>query len=386
MVNWRCPRGWCQLTIGGAFCLPAQFGDVLEVTPHAGRPIQIQRPPCHTEQVTGGTAGRRVVVGVLLAVIFLTCTGWLVLSGAAPRGLLVMLLLGASLSLAALAAFYLPDPLPTSAKRGIGVGLGCATLLIGFLAIPGVREGSATRTASPTTSQASTGADSPTREPAGATPTPSADERPPPFTAKMGFDSIPRDCEPFVIDKSILNRLPDWSNFDAEWVYAHGGATDAGAWTTLAVQGTTDQAVILQGFEIVDLEAQRAHPNSYSISTCNPFGGRETNRYFDLILNPKHRQVIARPAYDPGDTGKIEQAVDFPFRISSSDPEYFVFNVTGPSCVCSWRLAINWTSGGRSGQMKVDRGFSKIVTDTRSDLPGSWWSEDGRFFPPLPTG
>jgi hypothetical protein len=53
-----------------------------------------------------------------------------------------------------------------------------------------------------------------------------------------------------------------------------------------------------------------------------------------------------------------------PIKVSNSDPEVFYFKVTGPDCFCEWRLAINWTSRGRSGTTVVGQSFGPVKSDT----------------------
>jgi hypothetical protein len=72
------------------------------------------------------------------------------------------------------------------------------------------------------------------------------------------------------------------------------------------------------------------------------------------------------PGQDPG-TGEDVPAVDFPFKVSNNDPEVFLIEPIGPTCFCEWRLAIDWTNGGRSGTTVVDRGFGPILSDPHHD-------------------
>jgi hypothetical protein len=78
-------------------------------------------------------------------------------------------------------------------------------------------------------------------------------------------------------------------------------------------------------------------------------------------------KIIARPSPDIIN-GRHEPAVKLPIKVKVSDidPEVYVFRVTGPDCFCEWKLAIDWTNGGRSGTTLVDHGFGKIRSDTKS--------------------
>jgi hypothetical protein len=95
-------------------------------------------------------------------------------------------------------------------------------------------------------------------------------------------------------------------------------------------------------------------------------GGSVAPRYFEVNMgNPA--KITPRPAPFADEEGKRQPAIKFPIKlkVSNSDLELLVLKVTGPDCFCEWRLAIDWTSSGRSGTTIVDHGFAKIRSDTR---------------------
>jgi hypothetical protein len=66
-------------------------------------------------------------------------------------------------------------------------------------------------------------------------------------------------------------------------------------------------------------------------------------------------------------TGDDVPAVNFPFKVSNNHPEVLLIEPTGAARFCEWRLAIDWTSGGRTGTTVVDRGFGPIISDPNHD-------------------
>jgi len=74
----------------------------------------------------------------LLIVALLVSAGWIVL-GSPGTWLTLLLLLAAALSVGSLAAILLPGELTPAQKNFVGAAVGCATLLVAYLAVPGVR-------------------------------------------------------------------------------------------------------------------------------------------------------------------------------------------------------------------------------------------------------
>jgi hypothetical protein len=189
--------------------------------------------------------------------------------------------------------------------------------------------------------------------------------------------SFDEPCEDFAVPKSFVPSLPKPdpgydSGLGARWVYDHGGATAGGSPVSITVQGKTRDAVLIRRLRIVDLERMPAPSNAVHVLTCGPVGGSVAPRYFEVNMG-EPAKITPRPAPFADEEGKIQPAIKFPIKlkVSNSDLELLVLKVTGPDCFCEWRLAIDWTSGGRSGTTIVDHGFAKIRSDTRqyNELP-----------------
>jgi len=186
-------------------------------------------------------------------------------------------------------------------------------------------------------------------------PQPSAE--PDPLIATVDFDM--GECENYTIPKSLVKSLPKQNTgFDAEKIYEQGGATHGAL--QLTVEGTGN-AVILRRLRVVELKRNSTPRNSVHILSCGPVGEPVTVRIFDVDMSDPVK-VIPVPGHNP-DTGEEVPPVNFPFKVSGSDPEVFLLGVTGVDCFCEWRLAIDWTSAGRSGTTVVDHGFGPIRSD-----------------------
>jgi hypothetical protein len=260
----------------------------------------------------------------------------------------------------------------------VGVAVTSGTLIATLLTIPRETEPQVSGTPA-TPAPASTSSSSP--------PSPSPSPEPDPFTAKLKFGPRGSPCEGLVVHKKLLRPLSKMKpkDIDAKWAYENGGATQDGK-MILTIQGKSRTAVIIDSLRVVDFERRAARAGNVKVLPCNPQGGLQTVRYFEVDLD-KHPRVIPRPSDpDPNPDYKQQPAAKFPFKVSRSDPEVFELWVSGPDCLCTWRLAIDWTSGDRSETTYLDHGFDKIrtITNRNQDLPSYSYDSQEGWVPPLP--
>jgi hypothetical protein len=311
-----------------------------------------------TDQPSARSRPLRILFAIALVLVFLGCLGWILLKWPLPFGLTAALIVIAAASAAVFSAYFIPNQLDERVKRALTVGATCIGLIAAIVAVPAIQAGT-------TGSSPGQPADTPTAAESD------------PLTATLDFDSPA--CEDFAIRESLLQSVPQGGALNAKWVYEHGGATRSGA--HLTVQGKSEEAVVLQGLRVVELESNPRPADLVAILPCGPRGGIVVTRYFDVILSSPP-QVVARPGEpEPGSTERGEPEVKFPFKVSSTDPEVFDLEIKGQPCLCAWRLALDWTSVGRSGTVVVDRGFDKIRTDTSlsEDVPIYNRLEDGTW-------
>jgi hypothetical protein len=294
----------------------------------------------------------RILFAVVLVLIFVGSLAIVLFGWPLRLPVAVILIVLTAVSAAVFAAYFLPNKLSERFKRAFSVGVAAVGLITTLIAVPAIQISTAPSTPGPGAEQAD------------------------PLTATLDFDS---PCEDFTIPNSLLRSVPHGDELNARWVYEHGGATRTGA--QLTVQGKSEDAVVLQRLRVVDFESNARPAGLIGILPCGPTGGNVLPRYFDVLLSSPP-QVIARPGDpEPGTEKRGERAVKFPFKVSNTDPEVFILEIKGPQCLCAWRLALDWTSVGRSGTIIVDRGFDKIRSDTTlsEDLPLYERSEDGKW-------
>ncbi len=302
----------------------------------------------------------RILCGVALVLAFLGSVGFILLKSPLPLALVVVLIVVAAVSIAVFAAYFVPNKLSPRFKRAFTVGTAAVGLITTLIAVPAIQNG--TKSAG----------DSPQGDP---------------LTATLNLNNS-AGCEDFIVEASLLSSVPDGDDLNAQWVYEHGGATfSIVAPMVLTVQGKGEEAVVLTGLRIKELERLPEPTHLADLLPCGATGGALEERFFKVDFGDPPK-VTAEPGYDAS-TGKVVQApAKFPFKVSVSDPEVFYLELEERPCFCTWRLALDWVSGGRSGTTVIDRGFGKIRTDSNRDEEGKRpiYSrlENGTWDPPLP--
>lgn len=118
----------------------------------------------------------------------------------------------------------------------------------------------------------------------------------------------------------------------------------------VTVQGRASDAVVLQALH-VRVMGRRTPLAWSSFAMENGCGGSLSPRAFSVNLDASRPQ--AHPT-DGNDAGKPIPAVRFPYRVSVTDPEVLLVNARTSGCDCRWYLELDWTSGGRSGTVRID--------------------------------
>ncbi|MFJ2182842.1 helix-turn-helix domain-containing protein [Streptomyces anulatus] len=188
--------------------------------------------------------------------------------------------------------------------------------------------------------------------PSGGSPGPAAGRAPFTWTAddhvwKNGCDHS------YVIDRAPAAVPPPPVEADAEsWAGALGAVHAGEAGVRVTLQGRDERAVVLEALRIRVVERlSPARGRVYRMSSgC---GGSLTPRMFDVDLDvprPVARSVAGN------DSGEPIEAVAFPYSVSVTDPEVLLITGRTVGCDCDWFAELTWSSGGRSGTVRVDDG------------------------------
>jgi hypothetical protein len=278
----------------------------------------------------------------------------------------IALALLAGCSLFLFIALFVTKDLPPNLTRGLAAGTGLIVLIATVMAVQGTTDRTASgggqgapQASAPAASSAAQGESRPS-------------SGPDPLITTTDFDMD--DCENYTIPESFVPSLPRKNKgFDPQWIYKNGGATHGKF--ELTVEGKTDAAVVLKRFRVIDLKRKTIPSDAVNLLSCGPSGGAVTVRQFEVNMGDP-LTFTPVPGEDPN-TGDEVPGVDFPFKVSNNDPEVFLLWPNGGTCFCEWRLAIDWTSAGRSGTTIVDRDFGPIISDPSQDARPLIYFENG---------
>ncbi|MER5299131.1 helix-turn-helix transcriptional regulator [Streptomyces lasiicapitis] len=181
--------------------------------------------------------------------------------------------------------------------------------------------------------------------------------------------------QPYLVDRDPNRLSPPPNEQDAPgWVSANG-AVPAGQQTVkLTVQGTGKDTVVLESLNVrvVGSGAPLAR-NSYEMGYVGVgCGGDVPKNYFDLNLDAS----VPRPAAQPGEDS-------FPFKVSENDPETFFVEADVKSRDVRWYLELEWSSGGRTGTVRIDDTGKPFHTSADVRRPVFGYSLDSKKWIPV---
>ncbi|MFF2860960.1 helix-turn-helix domain-containing protein [Streptomyces rubiginosohelvolus] len=157
----------------------------------------------------------------------------------------------------------------------------------------------------------------------------------------------------YLLDRAPAAVPPPPVEADAaSWAGALGAVHAGETGVRITLQGRDDRAVVLESLRIRVVErSSPAGGRVYRMSSgC---GGSLTPRMFDVDLDAS--RPVARSVAG-NDSGEPIEAVAFPYRVSVTDPEVFLITGRTVGCDCSWVAELAWSSGGRSGTVRIDDG------------------------------
>jgi hypothetical protein len=183
-------------------------------------------------------------------------------------------------------------------------------------------------------------------------------------------------CPHVVLTQTQVEALPEVrEDFTLDWAYGIDAPEFVhGQHLRISVQGTTEDAVVLQALRVIEVTRSDVPAGGLSLRACGggDMGAPVQERYVevDLTADPPRVVVVA---------GDAPQPTDFPYAISNAEPEQFDIAVAGDAeGVYEWKLGLDWTSGDREGTMVVARENGEpFRTAISSDLPMHVWGDGG---------
>ncbi|MFF0335127.1 helix-turn-helix domain-containing protein [Streptomyces fimicarius] len=155
----------------------------------------------------------------------------------------------------------------------------------------------------------------------------------------------------YLLDRAPAAVPPPPVQADAaSWAGALGAVHAGETGVRITLQGRDERTVVLESLRIRVVE-RRAAAKGRVYRMSSGCGGSLTPRMFDVDLDvprPVARSVAGN------DSGEPIEAVAFPYSVSATDPEVFLITGRTVGCDCAWIAELTWSSGGRSGTVRID--------------------------------
>ncbi|WP_433890571.1 helix-turn-helix domain-containing protein [Streptomyces sp. CA-111067] len=228
----------------------------------------------------------------------------------------------------------------------------------------------ATTTATPSTSSGATAPKS--------SPAPNASDRPvtggkPPFQVTVLANNWDTQCGQWFLLKQPPAEVPPPPSLQDgnAWAATLGGIPAGHLRLQLTAQGLPGEPVVLHAMYVKVLSSVAA-PKGNVYTPEDGCGGGLDPASFAVDLDTTAPR--ARAVRGSVDNGEKAATVDFPFRISASDPQ--VLDVDGHTLDhdVRWYLDLVWTCGARQGTLRVDDHGTPFRTIGMKNDPAYGWS------------
>ncbi|WP_329463685.1 helix-turn-helix domain-containing protein [Streptomyces sp. NBC_01431] len=133
------------------------------------------------------------------------------------------------------------------------------------------------------------------------------------------------------------------------WARALNGVDGGGLKLELTATGKSQDSVVITGIN-VRVVGRSAPLNWTAYSMGSGCGSGIMPQSFDFNLDAA--QPVSKPVAGQ-QADKVVPAKDFPFKVSTTDPEVFDLNLHTDAHDVSWYLEVAWSSGERSGRIPV---------------------------------
>jgi hypothetical protein len=159
--------------------------------------------------------------------------------------------------------------------------------------------------------------------------------------------------------REILEEPPpdpkDWASFKDGF----GGAVTPYASVLVSIQGETSRPITLTRIAITSVDRKRRRAGA---TFTNPCGGPLTGRQIVFDLDrPGEPVVDSAEAPDAilganDSSGRPYKPIRLPWTVSLEDPLLLRIIARTERCDCTWSATIDWRSGDKSGEIRVDNG------------------------------
>ncbi|HEY9329525.1 MAG TPA: hypothetical protein VIS09_15030 [Streptomyces sp.] len=196
------------------------------------------------------------------------------------------------------------------------------------------------------------------------------------MTATLSAYNWDWPCDQYFLldrDPKGMPPVPDVQDRARRNWAAQLGGVDAGKMLIeLTLQGASQQAVVLKALH-VRVVKQEAATDWPAYSMGEGCGSGIVPQTFNIDLDDG--QPVSRPVAGE-DAGKVVAAKNFPYQVSSTDVEVFHLDAHTEDHDVTWYLELDWSSGGRTGTLRIDDNGKPFRTSSMKDRPVYEYRQD----------
>lgn len=231
---------------------------------------------------------------------------------------------------------------------------------------------------------------SPSARSSSGAPSPKSEKRqvaPGPAPLSVGISSYDWDtpCGKFyLLDQKPGAVPPPPSSVQdrLSWARALGGVDGGNLKLELTATGKRQESVVITGVD-VRVVGRQAPLDWTAYSMGSGCGGGVVPQTFDIDLDAA--QPVSKPVAGHQGDEKVP-AKDFPFKVSTSDPEVLDLDVHTEAHDVTWYLEVSWSSGDRSDKIRVDDNGKPFHTSAVKGRPAFEYRLDTNVWDHLDVG
>ncbi|MFD7342095.1 helix-turn-helix domain-containing protein [Streptomyces violascens] len=188
----------------------------------------------------------------------------------------------------------------------------------------------------------------------------------------------------YLLDQKPGSVPPPPTNLQdrRSWARALNGVDGEALKLELTVTGKSPEPVVITGIN-VRVVGRQAPLNWTAYSMGSGCGSGIVPQSFDINLDSA--QPVSKPVAGQQADAAIP-ARDFPFKVSTKDPEVFDLNVHTQAHDVSWYLEVSWSSGDRSDKIVVNDNGKPFRTSAVKGRPAYEYRLDTNVWDHLETG
>ncbi|WP_327074184.1 helix-turn-helix domain-containing protein [Kitasatospora purpeofusca] len=217
------------------------------------------------------------------------------------------------------------------------------------------------------------------------TPTsaPTAADEEAPFHVNVLTDNWGSPCGQWLVSAQPpgTTPAPPAGRRTDSWAAAQHAVPGGHLRLQLTAQGSEDKPVVLHAL-YVQVASTRPAPKWNAYTMGSGCGGSLTPAAFAVDLDAAAPRSVPVPAMEGNRKGRTS---DFPFRVSSTDPQVLNVDASTAGQDVSWYLEVVWSSGDRQGTLLVNDHGKPFRTVGLRGAPGYFWADDTRGWTRTPT-